>query len=233
MPAAQLHTPDGLIRSFEHRGSPADLGVFEQIFVAQDYSLGRLRRGRELVQRYEAMLASGKTPIIVDAGANIGASVVYWGIHFPKAQILAIEPDKANFALLRKNTQGLNVILHEAAIGSIEGSASLSDPGEGEWGYRTARDDAGGLPILSMDSLLEGGVAANAAPFTAKIDIEGAEADLFAANTDWVQSFDLLIIELHDWMLPGQGTSRNFLKCIANLDRDFLHIGENIFSIRN
>ena len=51
MPVAQLHTPDGLIRSFEHRGSPADLGVFEQIFVAQDYSLGRLRRGRELVQR--------------------------------------------------------------------------------------------------------------------------------------------------------------------------------------
>jgi len=34
-------------------------------------------------------------------------------------------------------------------------------------------------------------------------------------------------------MLPRQGTSRNFLKCIANLDRDFLHIGENIFSIRN
>ena len=233
MQVAQLHTPDGLIRSFEHRGSPADLGVFEQIFVAQDYSLGRLRRGRELVQRYEAMLASGKTPIIVDAGANIGASVVYWGIHFPKAQILAIEPDKANFALLRKNTQGLNVILHEAAIGSIGGSASLSDPGEGEWGYRTARDDAGGLPILSMNSLLEGGVAANAAPFIAKIDIEGAEADLFAANTGWVQSFDLVIIELHDWMLPGQGTSRNFLKCIANLDRDFLHIGENIFSIRN
>ena len=233
MPAAQLHTPDGLIRSFEHRGSQADLGVFEQIFVAQDYSLGRLRRGRELVQRYEAMLASGKTPIIVDAGANIGASVVYWGIHFPKAQILAIEPDKANFALLRKNTQGLNVILYEAAIGSIEGSASLSDPGEGEWGYRTARDDAGGLPILSMNSLLAGGIAANAAPFIAKIDIEGAEADLFAASTDWVQNFDLLIIELHDWMLPGQGTSRNFLKCIATLDRDFLHIGENIFSIRN
>ena len=233
MPVAQLHTPDGLIRSFEHRGSPADLGVFEQIFVTQDYSLGRLRRGRELVLRYEAMLASGKTPIIVDAGANIGASVVYWGIHFPKAQILAIEPDKANFALLRKNTQGLNVILHEAAIGSIEGSASLSDPGEGEWGYRTARDDAGGLPIISMDGLLESGVARNGAPFIAKIDIEGAEADLFAANTGWVQSFDLVIIELHDWMLPGQGTSRNFLKCIANLDRDFLHIGENIFSIRN
>jgi FkbM family methyltransferase len=233
MPAAQLHTPDGLIRSFEHRGSQADLGVFEQIFVAQDYSLGRLRRGRELVQRYEAIIAAGLTPIIVDAGANIGASVVYWAIHFPKAQILAIEPEKTNFALLQKNTEGLNVVLHEAAIGSIEGSASLYDPGEGQWAYRTTRNDAGSLPILSMNRLLESAAAATGAPFIAKIDIEGAEADLFAANTDWVQKFDLLIIELHDWLLPGQGTSRNFLKCIAHLDRDFLHIGENIFSIRN
>lgn len=233
MPAVQLHTPDGLVRSFEHRGSQADLGVFEQIFVAQDYSFGRLRRGPELVQRYEGMLASGKTPIIVDAGANIGASVVYWAIHFPKAQILAIEPDKGNFALLRKNTEGLNVVLHEAAIGSTEGSATLSDPGEGEWGYRTTRNDAGSLPVLAMNRILESSAVSNGAPFIAKIDIEGAEADLFAANTVWVQKFDLLIIELHDWLLPGQGTSRNFLKCIANLDRDFLHIGENIFSIRN
>ncbi|MFN7281067.1 MAG: hypothetical protein ACK5S0_00840 [bacterium] len=73
MPVAQLQTSDGRTRAFEHRGSQADLGVFEQIFVAEDYSLGRLRRGRELVQRYETILASGKTPIIVDAGANIGA----------------------------------------------------------------------------------------------------------------------------------------------------------------
>jgi len=38
---------------------------------------------------------------------------------------------------------------------------------------------------------------------------------------------------LHDWLLPGQGTSRSFLKCMAALDRDFVHIGENVFSIRN
>lgn len=90
------------------------------------------------------------------------------------------------------------MVLHEAAIGSIEGSASLSDPGEGEWGYRTARDHAGNLSILSMNSLLESSASGNGTPFIAKIDIEGAEADLFAANTDWVQRFDLLIIELHD-----------------------------------
>jgi FkbM family methyltransferase len=233
MPIVQLQSPDGRFRSFEHRDSPADLGVFEQIFVAQDYSLGRLRRGREIIENYDAIIASGRTPIIVDAGANIGASVVYWALHFPAARILAIEPNPANFRLLKKNTEGLNVVLHEAAIGSFDGSASLIDPGEGEWGYRTSRNDTGSLMALSMTGLLERHAAENCKNFLVKIDIEGAEADLFASHTDWVDSFDLQIIELHDWLMPKQGTSRNFLRCIAGLDRDFVHIGENIFSIKN
>ena len=185
------------------------------------------------MEKYKGIIAAGRTPIILDAGANIGASVVYWTLHFPSARIVAIEPDLANFRLLEKNTQGLNTVLHQAALGNLAGKATLSDPGKGEWGYRTVRGDEGSLDILSMSDLLEGHAADNGKYFIAKIDIEGAEADLFASHTEWVDSFDLLIIELHDWLLPRQGTSRNFLKCIAELDRDFVHIGENIFSIKN
>ena len=70
-------------------------------------------------------------------------------------------------------------------------------------------------------------------PFIVKIDIEGFESDLFAENTDWVNDFPVLIIEMHDWLFPGQRTSSNFLKTIARLDRDFVYLGENVFSIRN
>jgi hypothetical protein len=66
-----------------------------------------------------------------------------------------------------------------------------------------------------------------------KIDIEGAEAELFSANTEWVDQTPLIIIELHDWLLSRQGISRNFLRCVSSLDRDFVHIGENIFSVKN
>jgi hypothetical protein len=59
------------------------------------------------------------------------------------------------------------------------------------------------------------------------------EAELFAANTGWVARTPLLIVELHDWLLPKAGTARTFLRCISQLDRDFVHIGENIFSIAN
>jgi len=33
--------------------------------------------------------------------------------------------------------------------------------------------------------------------------------------------------------MPGQGTARNFLRALAELDRDFVYINENVFSIAN
>ena len=95
------------------------------------------------------------------------------------------------------------------------------------------RDPDGDVAIISVSRTVAENIAAGFMPFVAKIDIEGGESELFAPPTDWVDQFPLLIEELHDWLLSGQGMSRSFLKCIAGLNRDFAHIGENIFSIRN
>ncbi len=70
-------------------------------------------------------------------------------------------------------------------------------------------------------------------PFILKIDIEGGEADLFDDEPEVFARFPVLIIELHDWMLPRGGTSRPFLRWHAAQDRDFVHIGENVFSLCN
>jgi hypothetical protein len=70
-------------------------------------------------------------------------------------------------------------------------------------------------------------------PFMAKIDIEGFEDVLFYSNTDWIERFPVIIIELHDWMLPGKANSTNFLRAIAEYDRDLLFRGENVVSIAN
>jgi hypothetical protein len=48
-----------------------------------------------------------------------------------------------------------------------------------------------------------------------------------------VTDVPVIIIELHDWLLPKQGSSKPFLKCIADLDRDFVYIRENVFSVKN
>jgi hypothetical protein len=66
-------------------------------------------------------------------------------------------------------------------------------------------------------------------PMIFKIDIEGAEDYLFSGSTEWLDYFPLVIIELHDWMLPFSGSSRNFLRAVASHDFDFISKNENVF----
>lgn len=223
--ALNIRLPEKGERTFRHRATRADRGVVAQIFESQDYSLGRLQRGAELVALYDQI----KRPLILDLGANIGAAAVYFAMHFPRAHIVALEPQADNYALLKENVAGLDVDARLAAVGSRDGEAALVDPGEGEWGYRTAAGT--GIRVEGAPRLVAEKIAAGFAPFVAKIDIEGAEAELFAGDTGWAERFPLVIIELHDWLLPRAGSARSFLAWAATRERDFVAIGENVFSI--
>lgn len=76
-------------------------------------------------------------------------------------------------------------------------------------------------------------LAPGATPFILKIDIEGGEGDLLGEEAKVFARFPIVVLELHDWMLPRAGTSRAFLRWHAERDRDFVHIGENVFSMCN
>lgn len=229
MKSVQLNMPDGRVRTFLHRDSVADRGVLTQIFKQRDYALSQINRGPEL----RGLGHSLPRPLIIDAGANMGASVTWFATGFPHAHIVAIEPDGENFGLLRQNTYDLDVDLRHAALGSHEGMAEVMNMGNGEWGYQTKPAEDGTVPLVSMAGIVADKIAAGYQPFIAKIDIEGGEAELFSASTDWIDEFPLVIVELHDWMIPGQARSRTFLQAIAGRDRDFVQVGENTFSIRN
>ena len=232
--STQIQFPGHGPRLFHHRGTQADLGVIQQIFAAEDYSIERFKRGPEIRTTYENILTLGLKPLIIDAGANIGASAVYFGVMFPGAHIVGLEPDKCNFELLLKNSTGLDVDARCAAIASSSNPLYLIDPGEGEWGYRTVKKGAGiRVPAVPATGLVEEKVALGYQPLIMKIDIEGGEDDLFSCDIGWIDLFPLIIIELHDWLLPRAGSSRNFLRCIAERDRDFVYYGENIFSFKN
>ena len=70
-------------------------------------------------------------------------------------------------------------------------------------------------------------------PLICKIDIEGGESDLFSANDAWIDQFPLIIIELHDWLLPGTSNSKNFLSAISKRNFDIVYRGENMFCFNN
>ena len=210
-----------------------DWRALRGVLVDEAYDIGSLTRGKELMSFYAALIASGKKPLIVDCGANIGASAKYFSMVFPGASVVAVEPEQNNMALARINANATNVAFLQGAIASQPARGRLLDPGLGNDAFRVAEDSSGSLSLFSIDSILDDPAYANHVPFIVKMDVEGFEEEIFSKNTAWIRRIPLLIVELHDWMLPGRASSRNFLQCIAQENRDFILSGENVFSIAN
>lgn len=123
--------------------------------------------------------------------------------------------------------------MRQAALGSLDDHVSIVDPGTGEWGYQTRHDPDGMCERVAASRVIHEKIALGYVPFIFKIDIEGGEDNLFERDTDWVDAFALVIIELHDWLIPRKNTSLNFLKTISRYQRDFVYNSENIFSFKN
>jgi FkbM family methyltransferase len=221
-------------RRFACRENTSDEKVIRQVFGAEHYSLGRLRRHREIVTYLQDRLQAGKRPLVIDAGANIGASSVYLALTIPESRVVALEPEPGNYSLLCSNVEGLDVRCLQAAVASKSGRTRLLDPGHGAWGYRTDPSGEGPeVPAVTIPQILEEYGEPAYYPFMVKIDIEGGEKDLFEGDTSWVERTAIVVVELHDWLLPRQGTAIPFLRCVSALDRDFVLNGENVFSIDN
>lgn len=219
--------------TFSYRNqSIGDKGVIKQIFQNSDYSIAQWPQGKRFVE-YFLEHTQHQQGLIIDAGANIGASAVYFLEIYKNAFVFAIEPDQDNVELLTLNTQRYQSkhIFHGAIAGK-DGELYLEDPGHSDWGFRThtehqATTTSIKIPAISPKTILE--QTNHLKPMMFKIDIEGGEDSLFEGDTSWMRQFPLLIIELHDWMLPFSGSSKNFLKAIAQYEFDFVHKGENIF----
>jgi FkbM family methyltransferase len=215
--------------------SVGDRGVINQIFQNQDYNILHWQQGKILLN-YHNEQSKIRPSLIVDAGANIGASAVYFSKIYSNAFIFAIEPDVSNWQLLGINTNGLNVFNFNGAIADLDGELVLEDPRRSDWGFMTKHLNASDktsnikkIKSISPTSILSHPANQNTNPLILKIDIEGGEDALFKGDTDCLSKFPLIIIELHDWMLPFSGSSRNFIKFIAQHDFDLVHRGENIF----
>ena len=211
-----------------------DYKVLEQVYLSEEYDLSRLERYADLIAAYRMICSSNGVPLILDLGAHAGLASKYLCREFPKAQIIAMEPDAENCAVARMNlaNEGNVEIIH-GGISHRSGNARLVPSSHGSWASRTTRDETGTIHLYTVNAIVETEARNACVPFIVKIDIEGFEHDLFMANTEWIDRFPLVIIELHDWLFPGQRTSSNFLTAIAGRDRDFVYAHENIFSIKN
>lgn len=215
--------------------SISDYWTVSQVFFDQDYSLEGIARYAEIQQMHD-LLSGDKRSLILDLGANIGASARYLSLNWPAAVLWCVEPSTRNVELLRCNAGEATRIFH-AAIGGSDGYCIIENPSSKPDGFRISRHvgdtSADMVELLSMQSIMKQIWAAGCKPFILKIDIEGAESELFQDVEQWLGDWPVVMVEIHDWMLPGSASSANVLKAFAEHGRDVIIRGSTLVAIRN
>jgi FkbM family methyltransferase len=101
-----------------------------------------------------------------DFRAHIGISSIYFAERFPRAQVVAVEPDEANFRLLQRNASGFSSIeIVHAALWFRNTSLTIANPKTAPWSRRVREDHLGPirgitLPDLANEYAAEKGVVA-------------------------------------------------------------------------
>ena len=210
------------------RAGQSDFESVRQVFRGEEYALVIREVADRVRSRYEEIVASGKRPVVVDAGANIGTASLWFSRQYPQAAIVAIEPDPHNAEILNRNAQGRRITVIEAAIGGQNGFVSVLNNGQA-WGVQTERAQSG-VSVITVEDAVS--AVPNGELFIVKVDIEGFESDLFASNTGWIDRAFLVYVEPHDWLFPGMRTSRTFQQELAKRDFELFINRENLIFVR-
>jgi FkbM family methyltransferase len=133
------------------------LSAWDEIFVNRIYEIPR---------------PTGRVPVLVDAGANIGLAALYWKIKYNDFDYVGFEPDPMIAACCRLNLAawGIRGTMHEVALSDENGEGSFL--GDGADGGRLIEGSETGHKVRT--SLLS-----NMLPESVdllKLDVEGAEA---------------------------------------------------------
>lgn len=199
----------------------SDLPTFEQVFYTDEYHF----------------TCTSPPKTIIDAGANIGLTSILLANKYPDSRIFAIEPEIRNFAMLELNVrQYPNIIPINRAVWHQKDKLTIADPGRGTWGFTTIRhnsisnsmeDKSNLIETLTIDELVQDYNLKEIDLL--KIDIEGAELELFKHQGNWLSITNSIIIELHERFKPG------CTEWVLNACHDFpvrWSQGENLYLLR-
>lgn len=143
-------------------------------------------------------------PRIVDAGAHIGMSTLYFKKLYPHAEVLAIEPDPRSAKLLRENIEqnGLTdvSVITKALIGA-HGAETVVLYQHPLWGVFSSVSQGGwtrdqhtsplSVETMRLSTLLELPVD------ILKVDIEGLETEVLSEASDRLHNVGVLFVEFH------------------------------------
>jgi FkbM family methyltransferase len=130
--------------------------------------------------------------VFVDVGANVGAYSLRAASVGMK--VCSFEPNPENVKVLRRNAENnrLSIDIHECALGSAEGTATMSPNGALS---RLSSEGTTVVPVRTLDSFDLPRVD------LLKVDVEGYELEVLKGATKTLGgSHPKIMVEVHDWL---------------------------------
>lgn len=142
-------------------------------------------------------------PLIIDCGANIGLSVIYFNKLYPNSKIIAFEPDEKIFKILEYNTSSFSVKNLELIKKGLSNTKDVTIFfSEGADGSRIAiKEDKKNITEIKTTRLID--YLDNQVDFL-KIDIEGAEYCVLQDCKNALSKVQNLFIEYHSFVNQEQ-----------------------------
>lgn len=157
------------------------LSMYEEIFVKQIYAFD---------------WPEDEDGVILDLGANIGLSALFFARAYPRARIEAYEADPAIFELLRWNVaqaQASSIALYNRAVWKENGALRFRQ--EGADGGCVTEGAGDGVLVEAED--IRAIVRRHARVAFLKMDIEGAEREVLARAKRELLRVERIFIEYH------------------------------------
>jgi FkbM family methyltransferase len=154
-------------------------------------------------------------PIIIDIGANIGLSILYFKKIYPKAQITGYEADPYIFACLKQNLE--NNLAEDVVIGNkavwIQNTklAFFSEKADGGRIESPQKTNSGTIEVDAID--VKEIVKKHSKIDLLKIDIEGAEHQVVPECSGLLDNVRQIFVEYHSI----EGEKQNLDKILAVL----------------
>lgn len=155
------------------------------------------------IYRFETESAA---PCIVDGGANIGLSVIYFKRAYPSSRIVAFEPDPALFRVLRENVAAFglsDVRLVDKALWGADAEAAFLPEGA-DAGRLAAEADRGRDGAITVPAERLAAHLAGRTVDMLKLDIEGAETEALLDAAAELGNVRNVFVEYHSFSAREQ-----------------------------
>ncbi|MGW4531899.1 FkbM family methyltransferase [Nocardia sp. NPDC004340] len=193
------------------RRNQSDLLILWQIFLHRYY---------ELDQVYALDSEIDVLDTVVDLGGNTGQAAAYFTARYRPRRLLTVEPITESRQVLHRNRSlsGLDWIVEDCAVSGAAGELEFAV--SAFWDTCTAVPEVYELrrsrpwrlenslarpprilPARTVDELLDRHGLDHVDLL--KVDVEGSEADIFAAPRPWMDAVDRIVLEIHDKYIDG------------------------------